>query len=106
MPALVVCVCLCITADQKVDKRSRGIPAGEGDKGLVVVGASVLPLTVAQRAELGEWLAALVQPVVPVDCYSACWHGSCGCCCCSYGRLCVGLLLWSRQHRRFSAAFE
>ncbi|KAL4855412.1 Importin-5 [Chlorella vulgaris] len=39
-------------SDQRVDKSSRGIPAGEGDKGLVVVGASVLPLTVAQRAEL------------------------------------------------------
>ncbi len=49
-------VLLCFSADQRVSQGKGSGGEEEGDRGLVVVGASVVPLTLAQRQELGAWL--------------------------------------------------
>lgn len=47
-----------IAADQRVSQGKGSGGEEEGDKGLVVVGASVVPLTLAQREELGAYRSA------------------------------------------------
>ena len=49
---------VAIAADQRVSQGKGSGGEEEGDKGLVVVGASVVPLTLAQREELGAYRSA------------------------------------------------